>query len=147
MARVTSSSSSGTVSIQDTSGNPLTSTSGSLNVNVTSSGAGGTSVLIYNEVTGVAMGSSQTVTTYTVPIGKIFTITQVNVSSDSIANVEVEFDSSINAKRRIYYTNFNTDFDFNGFNLIAGTVINIIATNNSLNGAATFNSTIQGILE
>lgn len=148
MSRVVSSSSASSINIKDSNGNALTSTGGALNVNI---GTGGTPISVYNEATGIAMGASQAVITYTVPAGQTLALTRVDVSSDSVATIEVEFDSVVNAKRRIYYTDFNTTFDWsnsqNGYNLVAGTIITIMAVNNSNNGVASVNATLQGILE
>lgn len=137
------------VNLHDGSGNPISSTGTSLNVNVTGTIAGGaTPVLVYNEVTGVAMGASQIVSTYTVPIGKTLVLSRIDSSSDSISVLEVQFDSVTNAKRRLYYTGFNTDFDFSsGFSLSAGMIVTVLATNESTAGVAAFNATIIGVLE
>jgi len=150
MSRISTSSTGGNVNIQDTNGNPLNSTSGALDVNIVSSVSSGTTLSQYNEVTNVAIGSSTTVLTYTVPAASTLNLTRIDFSSDSVALVEVEFNSAINAKRRIYYTDFNTRFEYNntqgGYQLAAGTVVTVVATNNSLNSVASFNATLQGIV-
>lgn len=109
----------------------------------------GIPVSVYNEISGVAMGSTQLVTTYTVPAGNPLALTRVDVSGDSIATFVVEFNSAVNAKRRLYYTEFNTVFEYSnsqdGFNLPAGTVIDVYVTNNSVQGAGAFNATIMGV--
>jgi hypothetical protein len=134
------------VDIHDSSGNNLTSTSGSLNVNITGSMAGGTPVSLYNEVTGIAMNASSTVITYTVPPGTTFSLESVSMSSDSISTAELDVNGTANAKQRISYGFYNLLFEYNSLPLVAGTVINLVATNNSLQGAASFNATLQGTL-
>ncbi len=124
---------------------------GSINVNATIvATSNGTSENIYAEVTGIAIGATTTVATYTVPAGKTFHLTRADISSDSVSVWEVQIDSTTISKRRIYYTRFNDEFEFlneqDGYALTAGTVIDIVATNNSLNSVAAFNSNIQGVL-
>jgi hypothetical protein len=124
---------------------------GSINVHaVISPTAPGTAINIYNEVTGIAISSSTTVVTYTVPVGKKLSITRVEFSSDSVSTFELDFSGSPAAKKRLTFTNFNGDFDFenmqDGLSLTAGTIINVVATNNSVQGAAEFAANIQGVL-
>lgn len=147
MARIGTSSNGGNVNIQDSSGNPLNSTMGALNVNVVSSGSSGTSINLYNEVTGVAMNASSSVLTYTVPPTNTLTLNRVQVSSDSISTVEIDLDSSPSAKGRICYTNYNLNFGYDNLSLPAGTIITVTAVNNSLQGSASFNATLQGVLQ
>lgn len=146
MSRVQSSSSASTVGIKDTAGNSLTSTSGALDVNVVSSGAAGVIVSMYNEITSVAMASSAAVLSYTVPIGQTLSLQRVSSSSDSIGTIEIDISSAANAKQRFSYTDYNLEFIYESFQLVAGTVITILATNQSLQGAASFNATLQGVL-
>lgn len=124
---------------------------GSINVNATISPVSpGNVINQYNEVTGIAMGSSITVVSYTVPVGKTLRLTRIEFSSDSISTFEVDFNGIANAKKRLHYTHFNDDFEFlndqDGLSLTAGTIINVVATNNSVNGTASFNSNLQGVL-
>lgn len=58
MARISTSSTGGNVNIQDTNGNPITSTGGALNVNATISGATGFSVLTPGTPTQVSIGTT-----------------------------------------------------------------------------------------
>ena len=147
MSRIFSSSSgTGQTNIYDSSGNPLSSTAGSLNVNVTGTAAAGTQVSVYNEVLAVAMAASANVLTYTVPVGQTLKLSRILVSSDSVSTIELTFDAVVNAKERLTFTSFNTQIQYDGFELPAGTVIILSATNNSLQGPASFNSTLQGVL-
>jgi hypothetical protein len=146
MARISTSSTGGNVNIQDTDGNPIYSSNGALDVNVVSTGAGGSAISAYNEITNVAMGSSATVLTYTVPTGKTLSISRVLMSSDSIGIIEVDIAGSANAKGRFSYTAYNIDFEYDGYQIASGTVITVVATNSSLQGVASFNATLQGTL-
>jgi len=150
MSRISTSSSGGSVNIQDSNGNALNSTNGALDVNVVSSGAGGTTISLYNEITNVAMAASATILTYTVPNGSTLNLTRILSSSDSIGTIEVDLNGVANAKGRLTYTYFNTEFNYlngqNGFSVPAGTVISVTGTNSSLQGVASFNATLQGVL-
>lgn len=155
MSRITSSSTTGTVSIQDTNGNPLTSGDGALNVNVVSTTPSfpQETLSTYSEVDSVAMGASVTILTYTVPVGLTLYLNKVLVSSSGIATMDLEFDATINARKRISYTSFNETFDYSlngnigGFKLVSGTVLVVIGTNLSQTGPADFNATLQGVLQ
>lgn len=146
MARISTSSSGGVVSIQDTNGNPITSSSGAINVNVINTGVAGVSISLYNEVSSIAMGASSNILTYTVPINQIFTLKRINISSDSISTIELDLNGTTNSKGRITYTQFNLSMIYDSYQVISGTVITLIATNNSLQGVASFNATLQGVL-
>lgn len=153
MGRVTSSSSSGTVSIQGTDGGPITATDGAVNVNVVSTAPSlpTETLSIYAEVDGVALGASSIVLSYTVPVDMNLYLNKVLVSSDSIAQFDLEFDGVTNARKRISYTGFNETFDYSlngeigGYKVVSGTVITIVGTNQSPNGPASFNVTLQGV--
>lgn len=145
MARLGQSSSGGLVSIQDTNGNPLTSTGGALNVNVSSS-APGTGINVYNEVTGVPINVSAIVLSYTVPVGNTLNLSQIEFSSDSICTAFVTIDSVVNDKKRVYYSVFNLSFDYYNIYISSGSVVTIQATNNTQMGSASFNATLKGIL-
>lgn len=155
MARINSSSSTGTVSIQDTAGNPLTSGDGALNVNVVSTTPSfpQQTLSFFSEVIAVATGASSTVLTYTVPPGLSLYLNKIIFSGNSISSFDLEFDSTVNARKRLTYTVFNDTFDYSlngnigGFKLISGTVITLIATNISTSSAADFNATLQGVLQ
>lgn len=155
MARIGRSSSGGNVNIQDTNGNSLTSSSGGLDVNVISSTPSfpQETLSTYSEVDSVAAGSVVTVLTYTVPNGLTLYLNKILVSSDQIAQMDLEFNGDINARKRLSYTVFNETFDYSlngnigGYKLDAGTVITVIGTNLSGSGPASFNATLQGVQE
>lgn len=120
---------------------------GSINVNVEMGPpVVSTTISIYNEVTGIAIGASQLVLTYTVPGGQTLTLSRVQFSSDSNSTVEIDFNGVTNGKRRLYYTYFNTDFVYENLILAAGTVINVMATNQSTQSVANFSATLQGAI-
>lgn len=150
MARVQSSSAASSVNIKDTAGNELTSTGGALDVNVVGAGTAGTPISVYNEITSLVISGTATVLTYTVPVGKTLNLTRVLASSDSVGSLELDINGSANAKGRVTYGNFNLVFNYinqeNGYEVAAGTIITIIATNASQLGAASFNATLQGVL-
>jgi hypothetical protein len=114
MSRITSSSSSGTVSIQDTAGNPLTSTSGSLNVNVTSSSPGSAANLVanYNEVTGVASGIETVVTSYTNNNATTNYLVRIETGGTNIAEYRLYRNSTIIDKKYSEFTQLNTVFEY-----------------------------------
>lgn len=60
MSRISTSSSGGNVNIQDTNGNPITSTGGALDVNVISEGSEGFSALSPGFPTQVSIGTNST---------------------------------------------------------------------------------------
>lgn len=147
MSRVQSSSSASTVGIKDAAGNPLTSTGGALDVNVVSSAANGITLSNYNEVTNVAMGATVSILSYTVPSGQTLNVSQILTSSDSIGIVVIELDGIINSKIRFSYaTGYNESLNYYNYEAVAGTVLNIFGTNSSLQGVASFNATLQGVL-
>ena len=160
MARISQSSAgrsnvtvAGTVDIQDTNGDPITATAGALNVNVVSTvpSSSQTTVSAYSEVDSVAIGATVTILTYTVPAGVSLYLNRVLVSSDCIAQIDLEFDGILNARKRLSYTLFNETFDYllsgaiSGYKAVTGTVITVIGTNMSPGNIASFNATLQGV--
>lgn len=125
---------------------------GSLNVNVVSTGPGTSynNIIQYDEIVNVAMGATETVLSFTVPNTGTFYLTRINFSGDCISEFDLQINGSVNAKQRLYYTKFNSIFDYTsssipGYNLIGGTIINVIVTNYSLQGVGSFNATLEGI--
>lgn len=153
MARISRSSSGGNVNIQDTNGNQLTSSNGGLNVNVISETPSFPQETLsqYSEISSVASGAEVTVLTYTVPTGQTLFLNKILVSSDQIAQMDLQFNGSTNARKRLSYTLFNETFDYSlngdigGYELAAGTVITVVGTNLSSSGPANFNATLQGV--
>lgn len=155
MARIGRSSSGGNVNIQDTNGLPLTSSGGGLDVNVISSTPSFPQETLsnYSEVSDVAAGATITVLTYTVPSGLTLYLNKILVSCDQISQIDLEFDGSTNARKRLSYTLFNETFDYSlngnigGYKLISGTIVTVIGTNLNGSDTANFNATLQGVQE
>jgi hypothetical protein len=142
------------IAIKDfTSGNVLKiNADGSINVDVALiPPTAGASISQYSEVNGVALGATVTVLTYTVPTGKTLELTRVEFSGDCIAEFDLELNTVVNDRKRLHWTSFNNSFNYlnsqNGYSLVAGTVIAILATNKSPRNVASFNATLQGVLE
>jgi hypothetical protein len=133
---------SSNVSIVEGGNTAVVTPGGALEVSVVPNG---TPISQYNEVTGVAMNASVTILTYTVPIGHTLQLNAIEASSDSISTIELDLNGTANAKGRLCYTNYNLRFGYNNYSLAAGTVVNIVGTNYSLQGVASFNATLQGI--
>lgn len=153
MARLSRSSSGGAVNIQDTSGNAISSSDGALNVNVVSTTPSipSATLSLFSEASAVPAGSSVTVLTYTVPAGLTLYLNKVLVSSDTISVLDLQFNATTNARKRLSYTLFNETFDYSlngeigGYVLVAGTIITVIGTNSSPSSVANFNATLQGV--
>jgi hypothetical protein len=126
-------------------GNPIGSTDGALNVNIVDN-ISGTTISLYNEITNTAMNSISNILTYTVPSSQSLQLNKIIVSSDSISTIELDFNGAPNAKGRLCYTDYNLTLGYNNLLLTSGTVIVIKGTNNSLQGVASFNATLQGTL-
>lgn len=151
MARIGRSSSGGNVNIQDTNGNPITSSSGSLNVNI-GSGVIYTTYSQYGEQDNVAQNASEIIITYTTPSTGIFYLTKILYSSDGIGQIEVQLNSATLSIQRLSYGTYNGDFDYSfspvpGINIPASTIITILGTNTSPNGPSTFNATLIGVVQ
>lgn len=120
MARVTSSSSTGTVSIQDTAGNPLTSSSGALNVNLVSAPASNINLVAdYNEVTGVASGIETTVATYTANTLADCYLERIMGSGTNVSEYRLYQNATIIDKKYSSFTDFNVVFEFSTGNTSA----------------------------
>lgn len=131
------------------SGNVLSINSdGSLDVNIVSGSSNSTPVSNYSEITDVAIGATETVLTYIVPLGKKLSLTRADVSGDCIGTFEIQFNNFTNSKKRLHYTHFNDSFNYETTNylLSAGTTITIVITNNSRDFIGSFNCNLQGSL-
>lgn len=131
--------------IVDSLGDIVGTTANALDVNIKSQ-ISGTSVNVYNEVSGVLSGVLTVVTTYTVPGGKTFYLKHIEVSGDSIATVTVVINGVISRKKRVYFNEYNEDFYFpgEGISVPTGQVVQIKAIHNRTT-TATFNGTIYGV--
>lgn len=157
MSRVTSSSSTGTVTVaggdvnvdlHDGAGNPITSTGGALDVNV--SGGAATIVNTYNEINSVPVAVETTIVSYLVN-NTISFLQSVSASGSNIGEIRVYVNATVIDKRYLYYTSFNVYFDYKTFltsapgNLIAnGSTIYVKGVNNGQSvDTCSFNATIQ----
>lgn len=120
MARVTSSSSGGTVSIQDSAGNPLTSVGGALNVNITSAPVTNVNVIeSYNEVTNVASGIETTVTSYTNNGATTSYLQRIEGSGTNVSEYRLYKNATVINKKYSSYTEFNVAFEYTVGNSLA----------------------------
>lgn len=151
MSRVTSSSSTGTVSIQDTYGNPITSTNGDLNVNIAGVNPTQNSVLVYNMESAVAVGVTTTVVTYTAPASPVVAcLLLVSVGGENVAQWTIT-----NSASGVYDQNYtsaaglNEVFDFKtGSSIVPGQIIGAgntitVSVNQIGVSAANFNARLQ----
>lgn len=153
MARLSRSSSGGSTNIQDTDGNPINAVDGAINVNVISTTPSfpQETLSLYSEISDVAIGAEVTVLTYTVPLDQTLYLNRVLISSDTIAVMDLQFDTVTNARKRLSYTLFNETFDYSlngnigGYRLPPGTVVTVIGRNLSQGSIANFNATLQGV--
>lgn len=134
-------------------GNDAIVSNGALNVNVVSTtpSVPTETLSIFEEITNVAMGSSQTILSYTVPGGVDLYLNKILVSSDSVSYIELQLDGQVNARKRLSYVLFNETFDYSlngeigGYKISSGTIVTLVGTNVSTGGPADFNATLQGV--
>lgn len=141
MARVTSSSATGTANIFDSQGNPLTSVDGALNVNIASEAPGaayGTS-LTYNEVTNVPVNVETLVAQYTASSDPLVTSYLILIAStgSNISEHRIYINGGVVDKQYAYYTQFSLEFDYRtpsafipGIKLPLGATVQVKAINN-----------------
>ena len=91
---------------------------------------GGTSKIFFNEVLSVASGSVTEIVSYTVPAGKLFSLSTVNVSGSNIASYKVKLNGSVIIVKRSWWTRFNLTFGFTLFELQAGDILTVDVTHN-----------------
>lgn len=71
-------------------------------------------VNIYNEVSSIAIGSTQTVVTYTVPAGKTLFVRRIEFSGKNVATYHVVVDLiNVATKRTWFNGNLSDEFNFN----------------------------------
>jgi hypothetical protein len=106
-----------TVSIADgTTGNKLQiNPDGSLNVNVTTSTAG-TFRTLFNQITSLATGSTASIQTYIVPLGKKAYFQKAEVSGTNIATYEIFINSVLEDRKRTYFGgDLKATFEFSDY--------------------------------
>lgn len=102
----------------------------------------------YGEVTSVAIASETDVLSYTVPVGKLVSISYIEVSGDNIGTYRVKLNNVTTAKKRTSVGGApNEVFPFDRYELSAGDVIKITVENCSFDSlAGDFEARINGII-
>jgi len=109
--------------------------------------SGFTSISEFDSVTSVANSTLTDIVTFTVPVGKKLILDRVEVSGDNIAKFQVDIDASVNAVKRSYWCNFNQDFEWDRFELAAGSVIKVQVEQTSRPDTGDYEARIIGIEE
>jgi len=100
-------------------------------------------VNIYSESLAVAGFATTTILSYTVPALKKFKLQAISYSGDNRSVYQVELNTSVIAKQRLYFTEYNGSFDFFGLELAAGDIIQLIVENKA-NSVSDFNGNLIG---
>lgn len=100
----------------------------------------------FNEVTSVASLATATVITYTVPIGKVFTINEIEFSGDCIGKYTLTVGGSIQSIKRTHFTKYDDEFSLKDYVVTAGQIV-LVEVENRSKGNGTFNSNILGRLK
>ncbi len=79
----------------------------------------------YGEVTSVASAVSTTIVSLTIPASKTFLLREVEVGGTNIATFSVEIASTLEAKKRTYFTHYNERFNFHGLEVATGVTIDV----------------------
>lgn len=85
----------------------------------------GCNVNDYGTLTALASSTKTTIVSHTVPSGMTLKIKQVQVSGSNVATYTIEVDSTEEAKKRTYFTEYNAEFDFHGFEIGEGSVVDV----------------------
>lgn len=88
-------------------------------------GSNGDKISVRGAISSLAASSLTTIQSYTVPVGKTLALKEIEVSGENAAEYTVEIDSTIEAKKRTYFTHYNTSFNWNDVRFSEGTVIDI----------------------
>lgn len=106
----------------------------------------GTPLNIYDEANSVAGGATITVITYVVPVSKEFRLLRIEFSGTNRGEYIVDINSSTEAKKRTYFTDYNGSFEFGSLLLAAGDTLKLIVENKNGIASGDFNGNIQGKL-
>jgi hypothetical protein len=98
---------------------------------------------VFNETAAVASGSTSTVVSYTVPVGEVFTIAEIEFSGCSIGKWTLTIDGSIQSIKRTHYTKYDDEFSLKDYVVTEGQTI-LVEVENSSKGAGIFNGNILG---
>lgn len=91
--------------------------------------------LEYNEIIGLASGSTTNIISYTVPASTTSILQKVLVSGENIAKYQILYNSApLSTKRTYFGGNLDTEFDFsgssnNGFLMNAGDILTVMVDN------------------
>ena len=99
----------------------------------------------YNEILSLAGLASADLVLYTVPVGKKLLLKRVDYSGGNISIYQVTINASVEAKKRLYFTEYNGEFVFEDYLLNAGDIIKLLVENKT-NMTADFNGNLQGRL-
>lgn len=102
------------------------------------------SIAEYGSADSVVSGALTTVATYTVPALRQFVLYKVEASGENVAKYQVEIDSVVKGVKRTWWTDFNTEFNFERMELAAGAVVRVRVEHNSPD-AGDFDATIIGV--
>lgn len=97
----------------------------------------------YNEVLSLAGLATSTIITYTVPVGKIFSLQSIDYNGENKAIYSVDLNASVISKQHAYYTDLKGRFLFNNLEFVAGDIIKLIVENKT-NKPANFNANLLG---
>ena len=90
----------------------------------------GDSTILFNDVSSVASGAVTQVITYTVPVGKIFSLNNVQASGSNVAKFDLKLNGNVVSVKRSWWTQFNVTFSFGLFELIAGDILTVEVIHN-----------------
>lgn len=119
MARISSSSSSGTVNVIRP----------------------GIAAIVYDEATNVPVGVETTIVIYTL-LGTSGLLSNIGASGQNIGEIRIYINGSIIDKQYLYYTDYNLNFAFEGISLNTGDVV-AVKVLNSGQETCNFNANIQ----
>lgn len=106
---------------------------------------GWTALSEFGSVTSVANATLTTIVSFTVPVSRKLILDRVEVSGDNKARYQVEIGGSVNAVKRTYWCDFNEDFEWDRFELTAGTLIRVQVEQNSRPDTGDYEARIIGI--
>lgn len=110
-------------------------------VNITS--ASGTSIIQYNEAASIVVGSETQINSYTVPVGKTFTLARVRTTGCNRAKYIVKINGSTIDSGLTWWTRFNLDLPFDNLSLVANDIVSVHVINQGTTVEA-FESLILG---
>ena len=103
----------------------------------------GSGFLQFNEISSIASGVTTPVITYTVPVGNSVSFSEISVSGNQMATFELFINNDKKQIKRSSLTQYNCEFNINGFSLSEGDVLKIEVTHNRpMSG--TFSCTLNG---